>query len=92
MVSREFHKYEKSIIVAAGISFWGVGEIILCSGNMNGFSYSKAVHFNKDDITITEKELLFEQDGAPSHTSRKNKLLLNKVIGGGKCFQNAQIH
>ena len=67
-------------MVAGGISFNGVGRIMLLNGTENEFCYAQAILNNKKDIERLGKNLIFEQDGARSHTSNTNLALLNKKI------------
>ena len=59
---------------------------------MNEFSYGQALLFYKDDIKKIERDhnikILFEQDGATSHTSKSNIFILNKLFGEGGWIQN----
>ena len=59
---------------------------------MNEFVYGQALLFYKDDIEEIEKrekiKVIFEQDGASSHTSRTNKYLLNAFFKEDGWFQN----
>ena len=59
---------------------------------MNEFAYGQALLFYKDDIEEIEKrekiKIIFEQDGASSHTSRTNKYLLDTFFKEDGWFQN----
>ena len=59
---------------------------------MNEFSYGQAILFYKDDISRiakkAKKEIIFEQDGASSHTSKSNLFLLNKLFKKEGWIQN----
>ena len=78
LITRPQKKFEKSIMVAGGISFYGVGKLMLLNGTENEFCYAQAILNYKKDIERLNKNLIFEQDGARSHTSISNKALLNK--------------
>ena len=38
LISREYHKFNNSIMVSGGISNEGLGELIFHSGNLNSFA------------------------------------------------------
>ena len=91
MINRETKKYEPSIIVAGGVSFYGLSDLILLKGTMQEFSYAQTLEFYKDNFENFKninKNILFEQDGAPSHTSKKIKKLLVQLFGDNY-IQNA---
>ena len=57
-----------------GISYYGLSDLILIEGSMNNFSYSQALNFykrNYDEFIKKNTKLIFEQDGATCHTSKK---------------------
>ena len=90
-INRETKKYEASIIVAGGASFYGLSDLILLDGTMRDFSYAQALEFYKENYEEFKKKnenLYFEQDGASCHTSKKIKLLLENLFGD-KLIQNA---
>ena len=90
-INRETKKYEASIIVAGGASFYGLSDLILLEGTMRDFSYAQALEFYKENYEEFKKKnenLYFEQDGASCHTSKKIKLLLENLFGD-KLIQNA---
>ena len=90
-INRETKKYEASIIVAGGASFYGLSDLILLEGTMRDFSYAQALEFYKENYEVFKKKnenLYFEQDGASCHTSKKIKLLLENLFGD-KLIQNA---
>ena len=70
-------------MIAGGISIYGLGKLMLLNGTENEFCYAQAILNYKKDIEELKgkKELIFEQDGAPAHTSKSNKALLNKCFG-----------
>ena len=70
-------------MVAGGISVYGTGKLMLLNGTENEFCYAQAILNYKNDIEELKgkKELIFEQDGAPAHTSKSNKALLEKCLG-----------
>ena len=90
-INRQTKKHEASIIIAGGVSFYGLSDLILLNGTMTDFSYAQALEFYKEkyeDFKKHNKNLYFEQDGASCHTSKKIKALLEKFFGD-KLIQNA---
>lgn len=90
-INRETKKYEPSIILAGGVSFYGLSDLILLKGTMTEFSYAQALEYYKENYNGFKQEnesLYFEQDGDSCHTSRKVKILLDKLFGD-KMIQNA---
>ena len=65
-------------MVAGGISFKGVGKLMLLNGTENEFCYAQAILNYEKDVERLGGNLIFEQDGARSHTSKSNIALLNK--------------
>ena len=91
MINRETKKFEPSIIVAGGVSYYGLSDLILLKGTMQEFSYAQALEYYKDNyenFKNINKNILFEQDGASSHTSKKIKKLLEELFGDN-FIQNA---
>ena len=74
---------------AGGINYFGLSQLIFLEGTMNNFSYDQALLFYKDDIeklknkSNENEKIIFEQDGAPAHTSKSNKFILNKLFSEG---------
>ena len=70
--------------IAAGINPYGLSKLIFLDGTMNKITYGQALIFYKDNIEEIEKRVkinvIFEQDGASSHTSRTNKYLFNAFL------------
>ena len=88
-INRETKKFEPSIIIAGGVSYYGLSDLILLNGTMTDFSYAQALEFYKEkyeDFKKHNKNLYFEQDAC--HTSKKIKALLEKFFGD-KLIQNA---
>ena len=69
--------------MAGGISRKGVGKLMIHDGNQNEFCYAKTLLYYKGCFG----DLYFEQDGAPSHTSKANIALINELFGE-KIIQN----
>ena len=59
--------HEKGIIEAGGISYYGLSDLMLMKGTMNGFQYAQRLFNYKDNIQKLNEEyncnLIFEQDG-----------------------------
>ena len=52
-------------MIAGGISYYGLSDLILIEGSMNDFSYEQALNFykkNYDELLKKNKNLIFEQD------------------------------
>ena len=92
LLNRQEKKFPSSLTIAAGINYYGLSKLIFLDVTMNEFAYGQALLFYKDDIEEIEKRekinLIFEQDGASSHTSRTNKYLLNTFFKEDGWFQN----
>jgi len=92
LLNRPQKKFEKSLMIAGGINFYGLSRLIFLDGTMNEFSYGQALLFYKDDIEKIEREhqikIIFEQDGASSHRSKSNLFLLDKLFTKGGWIQN----
>ena len=65
-------------MVAGGISFNGVGRLMLLNGTENEFCYAQAILNYQKDVERLGGSLIFEQDGARSHTCKSNIALINK--------------
>ena len=85
LINRQQKKFEKSLVIAGGISFYGVGKLVFLDGTMNDFAYGQTLMFYKDDVDSIRdkynKRLIIEQDGATCHKSKKNTKLLNSLLG-----------
>ena len=92
LINRSLKKFEPSIMVSRGISYYGLTNIIFVEGTMNDFAYGQALIFFKEDIEKINRRnnthLILERDGAPSHTSRSNINLLNESFGKNGWNQN----
>ena len=58
-INRETKKYEASIIVAGGVSFYGLSDLILLEGTMRDFSYDQALEFYKENYEEFKKKRKF---------------------------------
>ena len=92
LINRPQKKFEKSLMIAGGINFYGLSKLMFLDGTMNEFSYGQALLFYKEDIEKIEKEnkikIIFEQDGAASHKSKSNLFLLSKLFADDGWIQN----
>ena len=50
MINRPQRKFEKSLMIAGGISYHGLTKLIILDGTLNEFSYGQGLLFYKDDI------------------------------------------
>ena len=95
LINRPMKKFEKSIMVASSISYHGMTNLIILDGNLNEFSYGQGLLFYKDDMDLinsrNKTDIYFEQDGAPAHRCKSNKLLLNKLFPNGHWIQNPDL-
>ena len=93
LINRESKKYEKSIMICGGISYYGLSQLIFVEGTMNDFAYGQALLFFKEDIDkIRDKygiNLIFEQDGAAVHKTKPNITLLNRLFTEKGWAQNS---
>ena len=44
-INRETKKFEASIIIAGGVSFYGLSDLILLNGTMTEFAYAQSIDF-----------------------------------------------
>ena len=92
LMNKSKRKFGKSIMVAGGISFYGLSDLMLLQGTMNDFMYPQALSFYKESYDSFKKlneNLYFEQDGASCHTSKSSKDILNRLFPE-KILQNPQ--
>ena len=92
LINRQMKKFEISIMISGGISFYGLSRLIFLEGTMNNFAYGQALLFFKEHMDNINKKnnikLIFEQDGAPAYKSKSNMNLLDKLFGESGWFQN----
>ena len=92
LINRPLKKFEESIMIAGGICYYGLGKLMILEGTLNEFGYGQALLFYQEDIKKLNSEnkvnLIFEQDGAKSHTSKANLNLLNNLFSEGNWLQN----
>ena len=71
LISRSIKKFEPSIMVDGGISYYGLSNIIFVEGTINDFSYGQTIIFYTEDNDEINKDnqtnLILEQDGASCH-------------------------
>ena len=92
LINRPEHKFESSIIIAGGVSFYGKTNLIIVNGTMNNFAYGQTLLFYEEDMRKIQekygKKLILEQDGATAHTCKINKHLLDKLFSKDGWIQN----
>ena len=92
LVNRQERKFEKSLVIGGGISYYGTGKLLFLNRTMNDFNYGQTLLFYKDDIeqikSQTGKTLILEQDGLSCHRSKGNTKLLNSLFGENGWIQN----
>ncbi len=78
-------------MIAGGISYYGLSDLMVIEGTMTEFSYAQAIlnyKENLEEFKKKNKNIIFEQDGASCHTSHSNKKLLNETFGESGWIQN----
>ena len=76
-ICRPVEKFPKGIMVAAGLSRNGVGNLIFVTGTMTSYSYLQTLEFFKSDIQKLNPNLYFQQDNAPCHVGKKCTEFIN---------------
>ena len=92
LMERDKEKFPKSIMLAGGISYYGLSDLMIVEGTMNEFAYAQAILLYKENVEEFKKmnkNIIFEQDGATCHTSKANKKLLNLIFGKKGWIQNS---
>ena len=56
LVNKAEKKFEKSIMIAGGIHFHGLSDLLLLEGTMNEFSYAQALYFYKENFEELKKK------------------------------------
>ena len=87
LTSKQAEKYPKKILIAGGISFYGLSDLIIVEGTMTDFAYGQTLlHYknNYDEFKKINKNIIFEQDRASTHTSKANTILANSLFGNDK--------
>ena len=78
-MEREEEKFPKSIMLAGGISYYGLSDLMIVEGTMTEFAYSQAILLykkNMEEFKKKNKNIIFEQDGATCHTSKANQKII----------------
>ena len=75
LISREYHKFNNSIMVSGGICNEGLGELIFHSGNLNSFAYKQVLKYYKEDLDKFPSKI-FQKDGARSHSSKLSRNMI----------------
>ena len=95
LINKEEKKFEPSILIAGGICSGGLTDLIINEGTLNEFAYAQVLLFYKDSYKELKKklnnELYFEQDETSAHTSRTNKIVIEKLFGKIHLFKIHQI-
>ena len=84
LLNKDAEKFPKKILIAGGISFYGLSDLIIVEGTMTDFAYGQTLlHYKKnyDEFKLKNKNLIFEQDRASTHTSKANTILANTLFG-----------
>ena len=92
LMERKEEKFPKSLMLAGGISYYGLSDLIIVEGTMTEFAYGQAILLykkNMEEFKKINKNIIFEQDGATCHTSKANQKLLNIVFGEEGQIQNS---
>jgi hypothetical protein len=55
-INRETKKHEPSIIIAGGVSFYGLSDLILLNGTMTDFAYAQTLEFYKENYEDFKKQ------------------------------------
>ena len=66
LIARQEKKFESSLMVAGGISNYGLRHLLILDGALNEFEYGQVLLYFKEDIKKIEKEyrtnIIFEQE------------------------------
>ena len=84
IVNKQADKFPKKILIAGGISYYGLRDLIIVEGTMTDFAYGQTLlHYKKnfDEFKLKNKNIIFEQDRTSTHTSGANKILANALFG-----------
>ena len=85
-------KFEISLMVAGGISKYGLSNLVFRSGIQNNFSYKQFLIFLKDDMDRIKKynnldnDLLFQQDNDSCHKSRESMETIEVIFEKNKIW------
>ena len=81
-INRQTKKHEASIIIAGGVSFYGLSDLILLNGTMTDFSYAQALEFYKEKYEdfSTIKIYILSKMGLSAIHPRKSKPCLKNFL------------
>ena len=57
LTNKEVNKFPKSIMVAGGISYYGLSDLLVLEGTMNEFSYAQAILYYKENLDELKKKI-----------------------------------
>jgi len=83
LLFKQVNRKEISLMVGAGITYYGPTPLIFCVGNEDGFSYQQMLNIYDEEMGRIQmenhlgKDLIFQQDNARPHTSNQSKALMN---------------
>ena len=95
LVSKEAEKYPKQILISGGISYYGLSDLIIVEETMTDFAYGQTLlHYKKnfEEFKQKNKNLIFEQDRASTHTNHANTLLANALFGENNWILCPRLH
>ena len=75
-------KNPKGVMVAGGVSYYGVGKLNFIVGPMDSCAYEQTLHYYQEDIEYYKTlgvDLIFQQDNCPSHVSAEIKKTLSTM-------------
>ena len=75
-------KHPKGVMVAGGVSYYGVGKLNFIVGAMDSCAYRQTLINYKKDIEFYKSmgvDLIFQQDNCPSHVSAEIKQILKDM-------------
>ena len=75
-------KNPKGVMVAGGVSYYGVGKLNFIVGAMDSCAYEQTLYNYQQDIEYYKTlgvDLIFQQDNCPSHSSSEIKQILSKM-------------
>jgi hypothetical protein len=70
-IKKPLPKFSPGVMVAAGVSYYGVTKLIFCVGTMDKTSYVRTLNYWRDDLERLDPDLnlYFQQDNARPHSS-----------------------
>ena len=75
-------KHPKGVMVAGGVSSYGVGKLNFIVGSMDSYAYAQTLDNYQKDMDYYHElgvDLIFQQDNCPSHVSADIKQKLSKM-------------